>query len=329
MTKQSPLAEVGPMSRRSRNEALRGVARDLRQFVTRLRQPRVRDRAWRQAASERFQQLRTRVEELRAGGKLPRPVVRLRESLGQYKDTLAAKRPHKKRMREMRASLTQAYEDMVAYLKSRGDGRFAEGLRSIRLPRLGRTLCHIGMGLGCVFLYQFVLNRSQAMLVLGIVFGVFATLEITRRFSSRWNDFLTHKLFGAISRPSELHRVNSATFYLSALLLITYVAPQAAVCVAILVLALGDPFAMIVGFNFGRRPIYQDKTLEGSLGFFGVSFAAALVYLLAATELSFFVCIGYAATVSLVGALTELYSGKLDDNFTIPVVCALFGMLWV
>ncbi len=33
-------------------------------------------------------------------------------------------------------------------------------------------------------------------------------------------------------------------------------------------------------------------------------------------------------TFSAVGALTELFCTQLDDNFAIPVTCALTGLIW-
>ena len=331
MSGGTPLARGGSMGRGGGNEALRAIARDLRRFVSRLRQPRVGDRAWIVALRKRYRALRRRVEDLRRSDRTSTgALARLREALRQHRGAISAKRPRKLGLREMRASLARSYEDMVAHLRSRGDGRLTEGLRAIRLPRLARTLSHVLLGLGCVLLYEFVVTWGQAMLLLGVAFGSFATLEVTRKFSPAWNDFLVDKLFGAISRPRERYRINSATYYLSALVIITLVTPKVAVCAAVLVLALADPAAMIVGFNWGRRRIYEDKTLEGSVGFFVVAFLAVFVYLLlAAAELSFFACLGYALSVSVVGTLVELYSGKLDDNFTIPVACALFGMLWV
>ncbi len=76
------------------------------------------------------------------------------------------------------------------------------------------------MGLTGAILYYFVLTRIQALAILVAIFLVFGVLEITRRFSGRWNDYLVDKVFGAIARPSERYRVNSSTFYVMALIII-------------------------------------------------------------------------------------------------------------
>lgn len=37
--------------------------------------------------------------------------------------------------------------------------------------------------------------------------------------------------------------------------------------------------------------------------------------------------LGIAAALAVVGAVTELLSSRIDDNFSIPVVCAAVGAL--
>ena len=123
--------------------------------------------------------------------------------------------------------------------------------QSLRTLRAARTWFHIAMGVFAAVMYQFVIDKTQALIILYTLGGIFGTLEVTRRFSQRWNEILVSTVFKAISRPGEFHKTNSATYYLFALCLITTFFDRAAVITGILVLAFGDPAAAWVGKRFG------------------------------------------------------------------------------
>lgn len=78
--------------------------------------------------------------------------------------------------------------------------------------------------------------------------------------------------------------------------------------VSVVVLAVGDAFASMVGIKYGKRRI-GNKSLEGSLAFFLSSFLA----------LCFFLGFYKSFLVALFSSLAEAFSFKLDDNFTVPL----------
>ena len=84
--------------------------------------------------------------------------------------------------------------------------------------------------------------------------------------------------------------------------------------VSVVVLAVGDALASIVGIKYGRRKIWgTNRSLEGTTAFFLFSFLVLLPFL------------GFvkALIVSFSSALVEALPLKLDDNFTVPVVAGL------
>lgn len=200
-----------------------------------------------------------------------------------------------------------------------------------RPANVARTSFHVASGL--VSLAMLVLVKSRLWLV-GIS-GAIAlwgySMEIARRLSPTINDRLM-RLFSAIAHPRERHQVNSSTWYVSALLLMALFFPRRGAEVGVLVLALADPAASIVGRRFGRRQLAKGRSLEGTLAFFAVGFLAAAVWLVgrgAGLPLS----AGVGAAVALVGALVELSSAQIDDNFAVPLSCAavtslLLGEPW-
>ncbi|ADO45975.1 phosphatidate cytidylyltransferase [Hydrogenobacter thermophilus TK-6] len=78
--------------------------------------------------------------------------------------------------------------------------------------------------------------------------------------------------------------------------------------IGVILLAVGDAFASLVGYHLGRTKLF-DKSLEGFLAFFLSSFLV----------LYFILGWGRAIILSLFGALIELLPLKVDDNLTLPL----------
>jgi len=318
--------------------ALHDLAVDLRQFVANLQRPRLGDSAWVATARRRCAELAERMGELRerlaARQKhLPQTMAELRAGLQAYAAELG-ERCSRANLVALRADLARRYEDLLAQARAARLWRpeFSQRIRSLRLPSWARSLFHVGCGLGSVALYQFLLSRSAVLVVLVTLVAVFGGLEISRRFFPRFNDFMVDRLFGAISRPQERYRINSASWYTLALLVIVLCTPLEAACAGCLVLGFGDPTASVVGCRYGRTKLVHDKSLQGSLAFVAVSFLAVGAYLLlAAPQLGLARTLGAAGCMAVVGAAVELYSEKLrlDDNFSVPVAAAFAGMLWL
>ena len=157
----------------------------------------------------------------------------------------------------------------------------------------------------------------------------FGGVEILRRYSRAINDFWTDRVFGGLGRPQERYRVNSASYYLWGITLITLFAPRTIVCAALLILAFGDPLASAVGYRVGLWRFRNGKSLGGTLTFFLVSSLVVGLYLGLLADLGPATWIGLTACMALAGALAELFNGRLDDNLVIPVVSAGAGMLFL
>jgi dolichol kinase len=316
-------------------DMVQSLAADFRSFVAGLQTQRFADNAWLKATQQRCQELSERFGQLRDNLTSRRRALSvtlndMRISLQKYAAELTDKysRQH---LKEIQAELVRKYEDFVAQVRSarifKADSR--PRFRSLRLPKSTRSIFHACMGLIAVAMYQFVLTQQAALTILLSLLSVFTVLEISRRFSHKFNDFMVYKLFGAISRPQERYKTNSASYYLLALTIITFIAPREAVCMAVLALAFGDPLASMVGNRWGRTRLSNDKSLEGGLAFLAVSGLAIFVYLLLfAGGLSVLQRLLAAVCVAGVGAFVELFSHKFDDNFTVPVACALAALIW-
>ncbi len=316
--------------------ALDGLIDALRGHLDDIEAPRLGDGAWRERIRAAGGDLKARLVALGPAlrerqSDLQSVVERVGAQLDAYSDALAA-HPDVTVVRGRLADLHRSYEELLLGLKARRVARAAAlaSSRQLKPRNYARNAFHALNGIVAVLMYELVLSREQALWVLGSILAVFGILEITRRFSDRWNDFLVDKLFGAISRPSERYRVNSATIYLVALILIVAAFPREAVGAAALILGLGDPAASIVGKRWGRRKLFRDKSLAGTLGFVVVSFVAVAIYFVLVDAVSGTAAtLGVAAVLAVVGAATELLSSRIDDNFSIPVICAAVAAIFV
>lgn len=136
-------------------------------------------------------------------------------------------------------------------------------------------------------------------------------LDVLRLRNASLNEMFTRVLRPLLKRK-EAHSLTGSSYLLggSALALLLY--PQVVMMTTLFFIALGDPAAAVVGKRFGRTRFSNGRSLEGSLAMFATC-------LFVAHWLG-----GFTWSVSAVGALiaavTELYSGKIDDNITVPLL---------
>jgi dolichol kinase len=226
----------------------------------------------------------------------------------------------------LRVKLTPLYEAMAAELKTEG-----ESVRHVHPTNFWRNGVHVFSGVALTLSFEHLLSW-YTMLLVALSWVIWAwTLEITRRRSDWWNDILM-SVFGKFSRPHERYRVNSATWYGTALLGVAITAPNFCGILGVLTLAVGDPAASIVGRKFGRTKLMGAKSLEGALAFTSFGFLAGFFYLTTYyPELPVITCAVLACSAGVIGSATELLSTKIEDNVTIPLAVAWGALLicWV
>lgn len=198
---------------------------------------------------------------------------------------------------------------------------------ALRITNYGRNLFHFGAALFTLSLIHVLLNPAQIPYV-GLGFAAWCWIsELARvRFPVVTRAYM--KLLGPIAHSHEHHKVNSATWYATALGILSVTAEPVAITAAVAVLGVADPMAGLVGRRFGRVRLLHGRTLEGSLAFVvsGV-LAAALVLGVFYPGLGALTVVLAALAASVLGALAELVSVSLDDNLTIPLAAGLGAML--
>ena len=220
---------------------------------------------------------------------------------------------------QWRRRLQPAYGSLAAVLD-----RLSKPVPSLRPTNYTRSLFHFGTSLFCVAAIHHLFSPPVlAMVALGWM--VFAwTAEILRvRYPSVTRFFMM--FMGRIAHPHEHHKVNSSTWYISALAVLATLFSPLAATVAVIVLGVADPAASTVGRRYGRTTLIHGRTLEGSLGFVVAGVLASVVLMrIYFPALSVAATLVVALSASVFGAVAELLSGRrLDDNFSVPVAAAV------
>ena len=249
-------------------------------------------------------------------------VAAVRENLGQMVAELKKQTPSKEELHESWKSLGESYENLVVQLQ-KASVKIPQGiqLNHFKPRNYSRNFFHLFNSLWGVALYELVFDRTGMLWISGGILVLAIAVEVSRRLSPAINKEFCERIFGAISRPHETHNITSATWYSLALFLGVLLLPQHAIEAGTIVLGVADPVASIVGKAWGKTKIYRDKSLEGSLGFFFAAVATLVVFFAVINAGYSALAIGITAvSVALFTTLAELFAGKIEDNFSIPVV---------
>ena len=228
---------------------------------------------------------------------------------------------------DFRAQLVPVYEELAGALRVED-----VHVPSLRPTNYRRNLVHVGGGLLALFVIQ-VLGSPAWILGMASAFFVYAwSVEAARRLWPSINDRVM-AFYGPVAHPHEWHRVNSATWYCTAMLGLALTGSLPLCSVAVVVLGFSDPAAALVGRRYGKVPLIHGRSLEGTATFLVVALVVASltlrVFYPSLTHGGGFVL---AFGAALAAALAELFSRRVDDNLTIPLAAgagmALAGTLF-
>jgi phytol kinase len=174
-----------------------------------------------------------------------------------------------------------------------------------------RKFLHTGCGLIAAPL-AWLISSPWTMLLLGA--GFIGVVALSRKLG--WLPCLH-----AVERCSHGATLYPASIFLTYLIAWVTGHPEF-YCAAVLVLAVSDSAASLIGLRFGRhRVLVEDdlKSLEGSCAFFGSAFLIVFATLVLSTELAVPVCLLCAAYVATLATCVELLSLSGADNLFIPL----------
>ncbi len=307
---------------------------ELRDFLHQVNRPRKGNEEWSSRILHRCTDLQQRLGDITAS--LSSGSVELSHRVGQTCEGLKewrrefSGRPRSRMLKELTRRLSLQYEVLVQHLQHvREETREKALLAPLKPANYTRNVFHMLMGLGAIALYEFALTWQQARMIVAWLAASALFLEAARRFSAALNVFLVTKVFGKIARPREMLKTNASTWYIMAMLLMMLFFSPRASELALLVLSVADPAATICGRKWGRRKLWLDKSYVGTGAFLIVAVAVSTVFsFIVSPDLSMSSRLALVASVALAGTLGELAACRIDDNFTIPLMCAGAASVW-
>lgn len=175
------------------------------------------------------------------------------------------------------------------------------------MKEIDRQLIHLNIGLFSLMLLA-VFGKIPCMLLLfiGVLAGSIVVHQKIRGKKVPVVDWFLNRF----ERKRVVVGYGSLLYLVGMLLLFSFLENPASIGASIIILAIGDGMATIVGRE-GRVkiPYNKKKTVEGSLAFLAFSLP---VFFLSGVA-------GIAAVIA--GAIIETLPTGVDDNITIPMAC--------
>ena len=277
---------------------------------------------WRAGQREQFSQdfgaIQANLERLLDSAVPARPEPRaLWEDLRKLSELFSSSRPSEGDPLDVweafRRRALPAYDELSVSLR-----RLGVPVPSLRPTNYARSILHVCSGLVVLVLLQTILTPTT-MLWIALPMAVAAwSLEISRRMSVQVNAFCMW-VFQRVAHPHEAWKINSSTWYTTAMLVLALVGNEMIASIAVIVLALADPAAAVIGRKYGRIRLVNGRSLEGTLTFMGVAILATLLTLVVFyPNLRFLESLLLAVASAFAGGLAELFSRRVDDNLAIP-----------
>lgn len=220
--------------------------------------------------------------------------------------------------KQLRERLALAYTDLSRNLEA-----WDIHVPSLRPTNYARNVLHVSSAAACILVLELAPTHTILLGMAGFMFTLAWTLESTRRLNPAWNAILM-RVLGAVAHPHERHRVNSATWYCTALLVLAVLNVPAASLLGLTALGVGDPLAAIIGRRWGKHRFANGRSVEGFAAFLLGTIVTG-TGLLAWVHPELLDTRGLLAVVAaaVTGAVVELVARRVDDNVAIPVAATL------
>jgi dolichol kinase len=126
---------------------------------------------------------------------------------------------------------------------------------------------------------------------------------------------ISQKQLSKIFKLKEARHFSSMTGFLVSAFIVFLLFPSDIAYLCLVFILFGDLFSKVMGIKYGKTHLIHERTLEGSLGFLaGCLYGGIVLYVI------FHFPLVWLITGSVVATLTELFSWKIDDNFSIGII---------
>lgn len=201
----------------------------------------------------------------------------------------------------------------------------ASGLKAKSDIHLSRKITH-ALGVTLMAIVYNVVSIKVAWMITVTACVAIIPLDLLRLSRPGLNR-ATHAVFGSIMRRHESNSLSGMSYLYLGCAFLLWLNVKPVVTLTLLFLAFGDPIASFFGIRYGKDRIIANKTLQGTMAAFVVCMVISASYYYFNNLMTERLLIVVPLS-GLIGALAELIPiGKLDDNFTFPVIGA--SLLWL
>ncbi|MBW2040294.1 MAG: hypothetical protein JRI46_12035 [Deltaproteobacteria bacterium] len=166
--------------------------------------------------------------------------------------------------------------------------------------------------------YHYI-SKETALTILLPIFAFYIFGDILRHFHKGYRELFDRIISSRFLRERERKGLIGSTYFIIGTLLTILIFPKEVAIASLYILIICDASAGIVGSSWGRIQLFREKTVEGSIAFFATGM---IVVACTMTGNLFW------GTAGVLGAtLAELFTLKLDDNLTIPLVAGGIMMI--
>ncbi|MCO4773015.1 MAG: hypothetical protein KDA24_23480 [Deltaproteobacteria bacterium] len=221
----------------------------------------------------------------------------------------------------LRVALLPRYESLRSVLRTE-----AVHVPALRPTNYRRSLVHVTSGFVAFTIISLLPGRAWLVGIASLFFVYAWVVEFIRRRSPSFNARVM-AFYAPIAHAHEWDRVNSGTWYCTALFIIAMTGSPLVCAIAVLILGVSDPMAALIGRRWGKTKLVNGRSLEGTLAFavsgtLVASLMSAWVYPISLPQ-----AFALAGVAGVAGAIAELFSRSIDDNLTIPVAAG--GAAWL
>jgi len=145
------------------------------------------------------------------------------------------------------------------------------------------------------------------IILLGYLALIIISLDLYR--------IISKKQLSKIFKQKEARHFSSMTGFLVSVFIVFLLFPSKIAYLCLVFILFGDLLSKLIGIKFGKTHLIHERTLEGSLGFLaGCIYAGTVLYAIFNFNLVWLI-VG-----SIIATLTELFSWKIDDNFSVGII---------
>ncbi|VAX25623.1 hypothetical protein MNBD_NITROSPINAE02-583 [hydrothermal vent metagenome] len=154
-----------------------------------------------------------------------------------------------------------------------------------------------------------IFDRDLIIVSVSIVTALWLGFDFARIYVRPINELFSRS-FSFLMKEKEVDQLTGMSYVLIGSTIALLLFPPMVAVASLYFMSIGDPAASIIGKAIGRFKVSGGRTAEGSAAMFMVCLLVAF-----SLDLNFRAVFGAFAAV-----LTELFSGAIDDNLTVPVI---------